>query len=573
MARFDAGDRQFIMGHDESGYWFIQELLPTGDLGATTDSGTWKNFYKTLVGFQVDGHAYVFGQNQDTYYWFIQSVGADGKLGPETDHNTWANPYSNIVAVETNQGTYLFGQNTDNNYHFMQQVYSDGKMGGVMDDGHWLYYYPVFAFIEVNGNYYLYGQTEDSHHWKGDYHWFIQKVYPQGTLGHQTAADDWEHMYMTTVAFKADDKTYLFGQDSGTKLFFIQEVLEDGTMGNQVQSGTWGNYYAFVFPFTYDSSYNTDFSNWMGDNWSVIADKKLTEITIPGTHDSGMSTHQACNLGSACNTVAQTHDIAGQLARGARFFDFRPFYSDGDYWYLGHFDWDGDTLLGCAGQKLEDALQDVLDFYDAGHPKELTILYFSHCYVDNDYKYCANLDWEHVTDLIRTYLGDYLIHCDKCENLQNKTVDELLHMGSVLVVLDGITYAIKGDDLFSSDQFPLYNEYSNSNDLDTMRADQQAKLLLENNHWVSDTDQEIQEFLFSWTLTLSTHQAEFCWSGATPSILDLAAEARPALMPELSWLLNQSYLNYPFLPNILYVDAFDTFATRSAVYLNQQYSQ
>jgi hypothetical protein len=566
MARFDTGDRQFIMGHDKSGYWFIQELLPTGDLGATTDSGRWDNFYRTLVGFRVSGQTYVFGQNQDTYYWFIQPIDSNGKLGKETDNHHWANPYTNIVAVETNLGTYLFGQNR-RGYYFMQQILPGGKMGPVTYQGNWEFdYYPVFAFIEVNGNYYLYGQNENNH-------WFIQTVSPGGTLGPQTEADDWDHLYLTTVSFKVDGKTYLFGQDSGTKLFFIQEVLENGTMGDQVQSGTWENYYGFVFPFTYDSSYNTDFSNWMGDNWSVIGDKKLTEITIPGTHDSGMSTHQDCNLGIECNTVAQTHDIAGQLARGARFFDFRPYYDAGeDTWYLGHFSWESGAWMGCAGQKLEDALLDVADFYNAGHPKELTILYFSHCYVDGDYQYCANLDYEHLTDLIRTYLGDSLIHCDKCEDLQNNTVDELLKMGGVLVVMDGITYAITGDDIFSSDQFPLYNEYSNSNDLDTMRADQQAKLLLENNHWVSDTDQEIQEFLFSWTLTLSSGEVAGCCCGAA-SILDLAAKARPALMPELCGLLDQGVLNYPFLPNILYVDAFYEFATRSAIYLNKQYGQ
>lgn len=59
--------------------------------------------------------------------------------------------------------------------------------------------------------------------------------------------------------------------------------------------------------------------HWMNDNWVHIKDKKLSELVIPGTHDSGTYL-----LDSGINVAkTQTTSIGDQLKDGIRYFDLR----------------------------------------------------------------------------------------------------------------------------------------------------------------------------------------------------------------------------------------------------------
>jgi len=78
---------------------------------------------------------------------------------------------------------------------------------------------------------------------------------------------------------------------------------------------------------------------WMSDHYNEIKDKKLTELSIPGSHDAGMYKVHSCSLGArSCNAQTQHLDIAGQLHCGSRYFDFRPvFIKSTNVFYIGHF--------------------------------------------------------------------------------------------------------------------------------------------------------------------------------------------------------------------------------------------
>lgn len=95
-----------------------------------------------------------------------------------------------------------------------------------------------------------------------------------------------------------------------------------------------------------------------GEEWmTTIPDsKKLNELSIPGTHDSG--TYLASPGGSKC----QNFDAKGQLAHGIRFFDVRLDNQLEICHGIDHFN-----------IHFDDMLEDFYDFLDK-HPKEVVLM-------------------------------------------------------------------------------------------------------------------------------------------------------------------------------------------------------
>ncbi len=119
-----------------------------------------------------------------------------------------------------------------------------------------------------------------------------------------------------------------------------------------------------------------ELENWM----SMISDDVLiTEIAIPGSHDSG-----AYDL---MGPLATTQDLsfAEQLKRGVRYFDIRV---DGEELVIFHGPVDGVPY--------EEVLEDIVDFITT-HPTEFLILDFQH--LKND----AELV---IFDILMEKLGD-----------------------------------------------------------------------------------------------------------------------------------------------------------------------
>jgi len=132
--------------------------------------------------------------------------------------------------------------------------------------------------------------------------------------------------------------------------------------------------------------------NWMGSLSTLLENKKISEIVIPGTHNSGSypisvgsritdrselshilgedsgSDPRIMDLVRAVGpgwSKCQEHSIADQLMMGNRYLDLRVYCDkETDEYYLEHF---------FIGSNLTDELLHIAQFVDQ-HPEELVIL-------------------------------------------------------------------------------------------------------------------------------------------------------------------------------------------------------
>jgi hypothetical protein len=140
-------------------------------------------------------------------------------------------------------------------------------------------------------------------------------------------------------------------------------------------------------------------ATWMAESASFIADRKLAEIVLPGTHDSGTYAINGLSLiapgqdpskwidvlrsvsllpgfivGNVIANWARTQpiDISGQLAAGIRYLDLRVVQTD-TFW----------ICHGMFSVVLADVIRQVKAFVDV-HPQEIIILDFNHFFEIRD---------------------------------------------------------------------------------------------------------------------------------------------------------------------------------------------
>jgi hypothetical protein len=579
IARFNVGARQFLMAHGRqtatalANDWSIRELFDTGDLGNPTDSGTWPGYYGTLIGCQAGGNAFVIGQRESDRYWSVQRVEAGGVLGQIAAGGAWTQFYNVAVPLESADHTYIYFQtsatervdNRDVRPWFIAELMPDGRLNQT-DAGFWDDYYPAGAALAVGGESYLFAQGPPAGGAAAP--WFIRRIADGGKMGPQTDSGAWADAGATIASYQAGDgKTYLFGQ-SADKRWFIRQVLPGGTMGPETDRGQWAEYCSFVAPFAFDTIYlHSD--DWMAAMSDTIGARKLSGIALPGSHDAGVNlvdyNFANCNrLASSCNTTAQNTDIAGQLALGSRYFDVRPVmedYTDWTTWRTGHYD--TSLLMGCRGEAMSGVFDDVNAFFaDPAHAKELAILKISHCFDLGTANGCGSDEYGVLTPNIENAL-DHLIKCDSC-NLLDMTLDQILELGNVIALVDGVA-SDKPHGIFSwsADDLPVYDNYSDTDNLSDMVGGQFAEL-------ENPADHRNQLFLLSWTLTQSTADSIECMFNGT-SILSMAASAHAVLFGDIDQWVNAGSINAALYPNIIYLDAFDSLGTRTAIYLNQAF--
>jgi hypothetical protein len=122
-----------------------------------------------------------------------------------------------------------------------------------------------------------------------------------------------------------------------------------------------------------------DMQNWMNDSYTSIAEKRLIDICIPGSHDAGMYfDNGGTRYAAECNTLTQDKSIWNQLLLGTRFFDIRPVMSGGIF-KTGHYgNIGGVTCQGKSGESIAEIINNINGFTEIGGTRELIILCLSH---------------------------------------------------------------------------------------------------------------------------------------------------------------------------------------------------
>lgn len=300
-----------------------------------------------------------------------------------------------------------------------------------------------------------------------------------------------------------------------------------------------------------------DTENWMRDNKDLIGDRRLMEICIPGSHDSGMSrsTHTTPGANDS-QTLTHTKDIAGQLALGTRFFDIRPVQiSDG--YYTAHLqaqDKEVFKFLGATGQPIDEVIRQVNEFTNTH--KELVILNLSHAMITNnmfanneEIRDFNQADWDKFFVYLSSNIKN-LVVAPADADLSRMTLNELLKDDQKVIVLladDKYKTPTQSDGKRSifktTDNFNIFDDYANRKDVGEMSADQLTKL----------DKLGFQYFLLSWTLTQDFDRSKIniLWNivGTNDSVLKLASEANGQLAERV----------YPVVdtikfPNIIYTD-------------------
>ncbi|MDY8136458.1 hypothetical protein [Aquimarina sp. 2201CG5-10] len=305
-------------------------------------------------------------------------------------------------------------------------------------------------------------------------------------------------------------------------------------------------------------------TSWMQDSLSYIGNKKLGEICITGSHDSGMSVKTGGTIGAFdCNTLTQTYNIEKQLSLGMRYFDIRPVISGGDY-YTGHYTKVSVSWQGANGESIDDIINGVNNF--TSQYNELIVLNLSHSLntdVGNTkYRSFNQNEWNSLLTELQKI--NHLLSDIEITDLTQKTLNSFIgnKKASVLIIVENTSVnlnAFLGKGVFPYSSFNVYNKYSDTNNLNTMRSDQISKMNTEreNNTY----------FLLSWTLTQDDTQAVTCALPILPgsSIKDLANLANASLVSSLKPNISQT-----IFPNIIYSDnIINSLQTEMAIYINK----
>jgi hypothetical protein len=167
--------------------------------------------------------------------------------------------------------------------------------------------------------------------------------------------------------------------------------------------------------------------HWMFDIWTSIKDRKLAEVIIPGTHDSG--TYQL-GWGSGINSAkTQNVSIGEQLKDGIRYLDLRVTEAshtgcaDDSVWWLFHT-W--------KSYRLQEALDEIAAFVKKpANAKEVIILDFQDITMHYDDARAVDV----FLALVQKKLGPHIAPIDQASNWHNSTLANFVAQGRQIIVL------------------------------------------------------------------------------------------------------------------------------------------
>lgn len=152
-------------------------------------------------------------------------------------------------------------------------------------------------------------------------------------------------------------------------------------------------------------------TTWMSDIADILQNRKLREIVIPGTHNSGaynLKNSATTTIGS-CYANCQSKNIEQQLGDGIRYFDLRVKRWQKDF-YLVHTP-NGCLLLTFWGKKVETEIQTIKTFLSV-YPREIVILSFNHFYnmtLDDHLSFAQQLQDVFGAMAVRPIMKDWII--------------------------------------------------------------------------------------------------------------------------------------------------------------------
>jgi hypothetical protein len=311
--------------------------------------------------------------------------------------------------------------------------------------------------------------------------------------------------------------------------------------------------------------------DWMQQLWSVIGNRRLRHICMPGSHDAGMSViNRHTLLGTRENTQTQVSDIYGQLMKGSRFFDIRPVVMNQTQYFTGHYAVAGKITQGANGQSIDSIIENVnryglpCYFKSSEHVlilyrftnqyKELVILRLSHPMdTDNDYKAFTQAQWNTLYQKLNGINHRFVNSKIKSANddITSMRLNELIssNEGRVLIVALENTQVPYTDGIFTATNFPHIDDYANKPQERAMAADQIQKLQARRSIVVDAGARKDPFFIFSWTLT-SDPTSLLRGNSIAELALDRAYD-------HLFWRGLNAFTPFSF-PNVLYMDFFGT---------------
>lgn len=259
---------------------------------------------------------------------------------------------------------------------------------------------------------------------------------------------------------------------------------------------------------------------------------------MPGSHDAGMS---ALNGGTVLvteeNTLTQWTNVAGQLDAGFRYFDVRPVIASGRF-TTGHYSELLNQWVGGNGQDIASIITQLNDFLSRNN--ELVILDLSHMYNTDD-KW-RNLNSDEFNRLLTQLQGIQHRYTGPNGDLSALSLNTFIKDGPcVIVLISDSSVALPPSPpagIFPSSVLNIFNQYSNTDDPNTMKSDQLSKLATQRK------SRDDHMFLLSWTLS------------TVGNIRQLASKAHASLFDKAKGgLWDTIYTNRATsYPNILFID-------------------
>lgn len=200
-----------------------------------------------------------------------------------------------------------------------------------------------------------------------------------------------------------------------------------------------------------------DLSKWMEIFSKIIQDKPITELYLPGSHDSAtyqLENHIGKNqdlsnklnylgINNTIKNWAQAQDLSvlQQLVAGIRYLDLRVIYRDSKKEFY--------TVHGLYGPSLDDILKQISQFL-AKNPKEIIVIQVG------DLRYMPNGELSHnnLVDKLKKYFGDKII--DKSTPLDTPIKDLWQNKKQVFLIYDNYDIASKYDYLLPTKSINSY---------------------------------------------------------------------------------------------------------------------